>query len=85
MVWDNIPRGLSISCPHIEASLTMAEIADRVLGVSKIETAPSTSVQIFTGNSITPRGDMASRSLIVQLSVDRPDRKRRGGDGAELI
>ena len=83
LVWDNIPRGLSISCPHIEASLTMAEIADRVLGVSKIETAPSTSVQIFTGNSITPRGDMASRSLMVQLNVERPDPENRRFEHAD--
>ena len=62
VVWDNIPRGAAISCPHIEAALTAAEISDRVLGVSQVETVPSTTVQIFTGNSITPRGDMASRS-----------------------
>jgi hypothetical protein len=33
--------------------------------------------QIFTGNSITPRGDMASRSLMVALNVDRPDPENR--------
>ena len=77
LVWDNIPRGASISCPHIEAALTTAEISDRVLGVSKIEAVPSTSVQIFTGNSIAPRGDMASRSLMVLLNVDRPDPENR--------
>jgi hypothetical protein len=34
VVWDNIPRGAAISCPHIEAALTAAETSDRVLGVS---------------------------------------------------
>ena len=77
VVWDNIARGSAISCPHIEAALTAAEISDRVLGVTRVETVPSTTVQIFTGNSITPRGDMASRSLLLALNVDRPDPENR--------
>jgi hypothetical protein len=77
LVWDNIPRGAAISCPHIEAALTASEISDRVLGVSQVETVPSTTVQIFTGNSIAPRGDMASRSLMLALNVDRPDPENR--------
>ena len=77
LAWDNIARGSAISCPHIEAALTAAETSDRVLGVSRVETVPSTTVQIFTGNSITPRGDMASRSLMLALNVDRPDPENR--------
>jgi hypothetical protein len=77
LAWDNINRGSAISCPHIEAALTASEISDRVLGVSRVETVPSTTVQIFTGNSITPRGDMASRSLMLALNVDRPDPENR--------
>ena len=77
LAWDNIARGSAISCPHIEAALTAPEISDRVLGVSRVETVPSTTVQIFTGNSITPRGDMASRSLMLALSVNRPDPENR--------
>jgi hypothetical protein len=77
LAWDNIARGSAISCPHIEAALTAAETSDRVLGASRVETVPSTTVQIFTGNSITPRGDMASRSLILALYVDRPDPENR--------
>jgi hypothetical protein len=77
LVWDNIARGANISCPHIEAALTASEISDRVLGVSCVETVPASTVQIFTGNSIAPRGDMASRSFIVSLNVDRPDPENR--------
>ena len=67
LVWDNIARGSNISCPHIEAALTASEISDRVLGVSCVETVPASTIQVFTGNSIAPRGDMASRSFIVSL------------------
>jgi hypothetical protein len=49
-----------------------------VLGVSRAETVPATTIQIFTGNSIAPRGDMASRSFVVSLNVDRPDPENRG-------
>ena len=34
-------------------------------------------MQIFTGNSIAPRGDMASRSLKLPLNVNRPDPENR--------
>ena len=77
LVWDNIPRGSNVTCSHIEAALTASEISDRVLGVSSVETVPATTVQIFTGNSIAPRGDMASRSFVLSLTVDRPDPENR--------
>jgi len=77
LIWDNISRGSTISCPHIEAALTATEISDRVLGVSLFETVPASTIQVFTGNSIAPRGDMASRSFILSLNVDRPDPENR--------
>ena len=77
LAWDNIARGSAISCPHIEKALTAAETSDRVLGASNVETVPATTIQFFTGNAIAPRGDMASRSLMVALNVDRPDPENR--------
>ena len=77
LAWDNIPRGSALSCPHIEAALTASEISDRVLGVSRVETVPSNTIQIFTGNSIAPLGDLASRSLMLALNVNRPDPENR--------
>jgi hypothetical protein len=77
LAWDNIARGSTISCPHIEAALTAPEISDRVLVVSYVETVPATTIQLFTGNSIAPRGDMASRSFVLSLNVDRPDPENR--------
>jgi hypothetical protein len=76
-VWDNIERGTAISCPSIEKALTAAEITDRVLGVSRSATVPATTVQAFTGNNIGPKGDMASRSLVCRLEVERPDPENR--------
>ena len=50
---------------------------DRVLGVSESRTVPATTIQVFNGNNISPRGDLASRSLRLRLSVDRPDPENR--------
>jgi hypothetical protein len=85
LAWDNIARGSTISCPHIEAALTAPEVSDRVLGVSSVETVPATTIQIFTGNSIAPRGDMASRSFVVSLNVDRPDPENRAFTHADPL
>ena len=77
IVWDNIPRGAAIQCPHLERALTSAEYTDRVLGVSEQLTVPSLTVMLFTGNNIAPAGDMASRSLVCSLDVTRPDPENR--------
>ena len=77
IVWDNIPRGTAISCPHIEASLTAAEYEDRILGGSERGHVNPTAIQSFTGNNIKARGDMCSRSLECRIEVDRPDPENR--------
>lgn len=76
ILWDNIKRGSQISCPHIERSCTAAFYSDRLLGASKVATAAAT-IHLFIGNNIGPRGDLASRSLLVNLKVDRPDPENR--------
>ena len=85
IVWDNIPRGALIKCPHLERALTSAEYTDRVLGVSEQLTVPSLTVMLFTGNNIAPCGDMASRSLVCSLDVSRPDPENRPFEHADPI
>src|SRR6476619_6242140 len=77
ILWDNIPRGLQILCPHIERSCTSEYYSDRRLGVSEIARAASSTVHFFTGNNIRAKGDLASRSLHVRLDVDRADPENR--------
>lgn len=77
VVWDNIPRGAQISCPHIERCCTAASYADRQLGLSKVVEVAAAIIHFLTGNNIGPRGDLASRSLKLQLSVDRADPENR--------
>ncbi len=77
IAWDNIPRGATISCPSIEKALTTETYTDRVLGSSETRNVPATAVMVFTGNNIAPKGDTASRSLVVRLAADRPDPENR--------
>jgi hypothetical protein len=77
ILWDNIPRGTQISCPHIEKSCTSAYYSDRRLGVSEMVCTAASTIHFFTGNNIGPRGDMASRSLHIRLDVDRVDPENR--------
>jgi hypothetical protein len=77
ILWDNIARGTQVSCPHIEKSCTSAFYADRRLGVSETVQTSAATIQIFNGNNISPKGDLASRSLQVRLDVDRIDPENR--------
>jgi hypothetical protein len=77
MVWDNIRRGEAISCPNVEKVLTSPTFTDRVLGKTEDKTVSTATIMAFTGNNIGPRGDLASRALIAQLGVDRPDPENR--------
>jgi hypothetical protein len=77
LIWDNIPKGSTISCPSIEKACTLEFYTDRVLGETGTKTVATYTVQFFTGNNIAPRGDLASRALMVRLSVDRIDPENR--------
>jgi hypothetical protein len=77
ILWDNIPRGAQITCPHIEKSCTADYYADRKLGVSQMVAAAASAIHLFTGNNIGPRGDLASRGLHVRLEVNRTDPENR--------
>ena len=77
VLWDNIPRGTQISCPHIERACTASWYSDRVLGVSENATAAATAINLFTGNATGPKGDLASRSLTIHLVADRADPENR--------
>ena len=77
VIWDNIERGLQISCPHIERSCTTEFYTDRILGISEMIATSAAIIHFFTGNNIAMRGDLASRSLIIRIAADRSDPENR--------
>jgi len=85
LIWDNIPNGQKISCPHIERSCTTAWYSDRRLGVSETVATSAATIHFFTGNNVGPRGDLTSRSLQTRIVVDRPDPENRTFDHPDPI
>ena len=77
MVFDNIPLGATVACPTIEKILTAESYSDRILGQTAIATVPAFTILTLTGNNIAPKGDLASRSLMARLDVDRVDPENR--------
>jgi hypothetical protein len=73
VLWDNIPDGALISCPHLERSCTASYYADRKLGVSEFISAAAATIHLFTGINIAPRGALASRTLHVRVDTDLVD------------
>jgi hypothetical protein len=49
ILWDNIPRGCQISCPHIEKSCTIANYTDRKLGVSETVATSASTIHLIYG------------------------------------
>ena len=77
VVWDNIPRGERITCPHIERSCTTAYYVDRKLGVSETVMASAATIHFFTGNNIEARGDLSSRAINIRVKTERADPEDR--------
>ncbi len=77
MVFDNIPLGTTIACPTVEKILTAETYSDRILGQSATMTVQAFTVLSFTGNNIGPKGDLASRSLVARLDIERADPENR--------
>jgi hypothetical protein len=72
-LWDNLPDGARISCPHIERSSTANYYADRKLGVSVHIMTSAATIQIFTGINIIAVGPLASRALEVRVDTNLVD------------
>jgi hypothetical protein len=85
LIWDNIPNGQKISCPHIERSCTTTWYSDRRLGVSETVATSAATIHFFTGNNVGPRSDLTSRSLQTRIVVDRPDPENRTFDHPDPI
>jgi hypothetical protein len=85
IAWDNIPRGSTITCPHIDRALTSHTYTDRILGLTENRTVPAFTVHAWTGNNIGPKGDTSSRSQIIRLDANRPDPENRSFTHADPI
>jgi hypothetical protein len=85
MVWDNVPTGTVINSAVINRSLTTDVLRDRVLGLSRHGSADATTVQMFTGNLLTPAGDFTRRVRQVFLDIDLPRPEDRAVKHQDIV
>jgi hypothetical protein len=77
LFWDNIGRETALNCDYVNASLTSPTFKDRMFHTQTVREAAATTIQVFTGNAITAKGDMRSRAFKIALNVDREDPENR--------
>src|SRR4051812_3182987 len=77
IVWDNLGNGEMVACKFFDALLTSETYSDRVLGATEQRVVPSSTIHLFSGNNVGPKGDTASRSFKARLEVTRPDPENR--------
>jgi putative DNA primase/helicase len=68
----------TLGSPALAAALTSTEIADRVLGESKIVRAPLTCTWLVTGNNLAFRGDAGRRVVPIDLETKEQHPEDRG-------
>ena len=68
--YDNLPNGSKIRSAILCAFLTADVYSDRKLGASESPAIPNRSVVFFTGNNLTPAGDLARRSIVIRLDAN---------------
>ena len=78
VLFDNLPEGGKVAGDEINKVITSETYQGRILGESKEVSFPTNMMICFTGNNITPSGDMATRVLPVLLDsgIERPDQRR---------
>lgn len=67
LLWDNVREPLGYAA--LDAFLTAATFADRVLGVSETIALPNRALFIATGNNIRLTGDTCRRILVARLDA----------------
>lgn len=76
-VFDNLRHGQRVSSETLALALTSETFSDRVLGVSRTATVPSSLLVVFTGNGLAFVEDFASRVLPITLApdIERPEQR----------
>lgn len=72
VVFDNIKEGEVIDSPVLAMLLTTPVWSDRLLGVSQTFSAINDRLWLATGNNIHLGGDLATRTVLIQLDPKMP-------------
>lgn len=77
IVFDNVAEFAKLNSTQLCMALTSGTVGGRILGTSRSATPDSRFVPIFTGNSIRPVGDLASRCLVVKMVANSSQPENR--------
>ncbi len=74
ILFDNVPRTHMVRASCVENYTTSAFYQLRTLGASEVKTVAAQSVIAFTGNNISPGGDLPNRTLEINIApkTDQP-------------
>ncbi len=70
IAFDNVPRGHTVRSAPLAKFVTQRASTERKLGETLNLTATNLATVSLTGNNLTPAGDIARRSLVIQLDGD---------------
>lgn len=79
VVFDNLHEGAVIDSPILARLITERVWADRLLGRNATAAIPNDRLWLATGNNLNVGGDMASRTVLVQLDPNMPNPEQRTG------
>lgn len=79
VVFDNLHEGAVIDSPILARLITERVWADRTLGKNSTVAYPNDRLWLATGNNLNVGGDMASRTVLVQLDPNMPNPEQRTG------
>jgi hypothetical protein len=79
IIFDNLAEGTVISSPVLARLITDRTWADRLLGKNSTAAFQNDRVWTATGNNLQLGGDMASRTVLIQLDPDTPHPEERTG------
>lgn len=85
IVFDNVQDGFTFASGSLAAAMTSSSIEQRVLGVSRDATAPTTVLFVLTGNNLTLGNDEVSRWLVTRLAPANARPQERTFKHADVV
>lgn len=77
IIFDNLEEGAIINSAVLARLITGDVWSDRRLGSNKVASFPNNRLWLATGNNLSVGGDMASRTVLVQIDPNMPRPEQR--------
>jgi hypothetical protein len=85
LVFDNVPDGFTFSSGSLAAAMTSSVFEQRVLGISRDASAPTTVLFVLTGNNLSLGNDEVTRWMVTRLAPASPRPHERQFDHPDVV